>query len=85
MALAVAVDVLPCLRIDEGELVGHGTQDGAIFEVKLVNVKGPSSTEQTPDAVELLLPVSAHTKQDLVGILAATCGRTTLSRARELR
>ena len=53
MTLAVAVDVLPCLGVGEGELIGHGAQDRAMFEVKLMDIKGPSSTEDTPDAVDL--------------------------------
>ena len=53
VALPMAVDVLPCLGVGEGELVGHGPQDGTIFEVKLVDVEGPPAAEQPPDAIDL--------------------------------
>lgn len=50
----MTIDVFPCLRVCECELVGHGPQDGAIFEVKLVDIKRPPAPEEAPDAVYLL-------------------------------
>lgn len=53
VALPVAIDILPGFRVDEGELIRHGSYNWAIFEVQLMNVKRPSTTEKTPYAVDL--------------------------------
>lgn len=53
VTLTMAVDVLPRLRVGEGEFVGHSTENWAIFEVKLMDIKRPATAEQTPDAVDL--------------------------------
>lgn len=53
MSLTMAIDVLPCSRVTEGEFIGHGSQDRAIFEMELMDVEWPSSTEKTIDAIDL--------------------------------
>lgn len=54
MTLSVTIDVFPGLRVGERKLIGHGSHDRAIFQMKLVHVEGPSSAEETPDAVDLM-------------------------------
>lgn len=54
MALSVAIDVFPGLRVGKCKLIRHGAHDRAIFQVELVHIEGPSSAEETPDAVDLV-------------------------------
>lgn len=53
MTLAVAIYILPCLGICECEFIRHGPEDRAIFQMELVDVKRPSTTEETPDTIDL--------------------------------
>jgi hypothetical protein len=53
VALSVAIDILPGIRVNEGELVGHCPKDRAIFEMKLVDIERPAASEQTPNTVYL--------------------------------
>lgn len=75
MPLTVAIDVLPRLRIDKGELVGHGPDNGPVFEMQLVHIKGPSSAEETPDAVDLRRSVRHLDGREVD--LQGPCGQTT--------
>ena len=51
MPLTMTVDIFPGLRIRKGQLIGHGSDDRSIFEMKLVNIERPTATEETPDAI----------------------------------
>lgn len=53
MSLTMAIDVFPCSRVTEGEFIWHSSQDGAIFEMELMNVEWPPSTEKPIDAINL--------------------------------
>lgn len=57
VALAMTIDVFPGLGVDKGELIGHGAKDGAIFEMQLVDIKGPASAEETVNTVKLERPL----------------------------
>jgi hypothetical protein len=51
--LTMAIDIFPRLGVGEGELIGHGTENRAIFKVKLMNIERPATAEQTPDTIDL--------------------------------
>jgi hypothetical protein len=60
VTLAMAIYILPCLGICECELIRHGPEDRAIVQMELVDVKRPSTTEETPDTINL--PASGRYK-----------------------
>ena len=53
MTLTVTIYVLPSSGIGKGELTRHGTDDWTVFQMELVDVERPSSTEETPNAIDL--------------------------------
>jgi hypothetical protein len=49
MALSVAVDVLPCLRVCECQFGGHQPYNGPVFVVEFLDFEWPSSAVQPED------------------------------------
>ena len=49
MALPMAVDVFPGLRVIEGKLGGHQAYDRAVFIVQFLHFEGPAAAVKTPN------------------------------------
>lgn len=53
MSLTVSINVLPSPGVRERQLIGHGSQNGSIFQMELMDIERPPASEEPPDAVNL--------------------------------